>query len=85
MMLQSAQGKPQVISKPTTAREKMWVALSTHADLEKQLGPVPISTLHQALSSKAHITDEEARRLVDQLLGEGIFYLAKGGVLKRTA
>ena len=71
--------------KPKSLRDKMQDVLSTFADLEKQLGIVEDSTLYQALSRKPDITDEEARRLVDQLVKEGILYSPKPGHLKRTA
>ncbi len=71
--------------KPKSLRDKMQVVLSTFADLEKQLGIVEDSTLYQALSRKVDITDDEARRLVEQLVKEGILYSPKPGHLKRTA
>ena len=71
--------------KPKSLRDKMQVVLSTFADLEKQLGIVEDSTLYQALSRKVDITDDEARRLVEQLVREGIIYSPKPGHLKRTA
>ncbi|HKM75262.1 MAG TPA: minichromosome maintenance protein MCM [Candidatus Bathyarchaeia archaeon] len=71
--------------KPKSLRDKMQVVLSTFADLEKQLGIVEDATLYQALSRKVDITDDEARRLVDQLMREGIIYSPKPGHLKRTA
>ncbi|HMK82366.1 MAG TPA: minichromosome maintenance protein MCM [Candidatus Bathyarchaeia archaeon] len=71
--------------KPKSLRDKMQVVLSTFAELEKQLGTVQDSILYQALSRKVDITDEEARKLVDQLVREGILYSPKEGYLKRTA
>jgi len=71
--------------KPKSLRDKMQVVLSTFADLEKQLGIVEDSTLYQALSRKVDLTDDEARRLIDQLVKEGILYSPKPGHLKRTA
>jgi replicative DNA helicase Mcm len=71
--------------KPKSLRDKMQVVLSTFAELEKQLGIVEEPTLYQALSRKVDITDDDARRLVDQLVREGILYAPKPGHLKRTA
>jgi len=71
--------------KPKSLRDKMQVILSTFVDLEKQLGIVEEPTLYQALSRKVDITDEEARRLVGQLVREGILYAPKPGHLKRAA
>ncbi len=71
--------------KPKSLRDKMQVVLGTFVDLEKQLGIVEDSTLYQALSRKVDITDDEARRLVGQLVREGILYSPKPGHLKRTA
>jgi replicative DNA helicase Mcm len=71
--------------KPKSLRDKMQVVLTTFADLEKQLGIVEDSTLYQALSRKVDITDDEARRLVEQLVREGILYSPKPNHLKRTA
>ncbi len=71
--------------KPKSLRDKMQEVLSTFAELEKQLGIVEDSTLYQALSRKPDITDDDARRLVDQLVKEGILYSPKPGHLKRTA
>ncbi|HUK50119.1 MAG TPA: LAGLIDADG family homing endonuclease, partial [Terriglobales bacterium] len=71
--------------KPKSLRDKMQEVLSTFAELEKQLGVVDDSTLYQALARKPDITDDDARRLVDQLVKEGILYSPKPGHLKRTA
>jgi len=71
--------------KPKSLRDKMQEVLSTFADLEKQLGIVEDSTLYQALTRKPDITEDDARRLVDQLVKEGILYSPKPGHLKRTA
>ena len=71
--------------KPKSLRDKMQIVLTTFADLEKQLGIVEDSTLYQALSRKVDITDDEARRLIEQLVREGILYSPKPGHLKRTA
>lgn len=71
--------------KPKSLRDKMQVVLTTFAELEKQLGIVEDSTLYQALSRKVDITDDDARRLVEQLVREGILYAPKPGHLKRTA
>jgi replicative DNA helicase Mcm len=71
--------------KPKSIRDKMQEVLSTFAELEKQLGIVDDSTLYQALTRKPDISDDDARRLVDQLVKEGILYSPKPGHLKRTA
>jgi DNA replicative helicase MCM subunit Mcm2 (Cdc46/Mcm family) len=71
--------------KPKSLRDKMQEVLSTFAELEKQLGIVEDSTLYQALTRKPDISEDDARRLVDQLVKEGILYSPKAGHLKRTA
>jgi replicative DNA helicase Mcm len=71
--------------KPKSLRDKMQEVLGTFAELEKQLGIVEDSTLYQALVRKPDITEDDARRLVDQLVKEGILYSPKPGHLKRTA
>ena len=71
--------------KPKSLRDKMQEVLSTFAELEKQLGIVEDSTLYQALTRKPDLSEDDARRLVDQLVKEGILYSPKPGHLKRTA
>jgi len=71
--------------KPKSLRDKMQEVLGTFAELEKQLGIVEDSTLYQALARKPDINEDDARRLVDQLVREGILYSPKPGHLKRTA
>jgi replicative DNA helicase Mcm len=71
--------------KPKSLRDKMQEVLSTFAELERQLGIVEDSTLYQALTRKPDISEDDARRLVDQLVKEGILYSPKPGHLKRTA
>jgi len=71
--------------KPKSLRDKMQDVLGTFAELEKQLGIVEDATLYQALARKPDITEDDARRLVDQLVKEGILYSPKPGHLKRTA
>jgi len=71
--------------KPKSLRDKMQDVLGTFSDLEKQLGIVEDSTLYKALARKPDISEDDARRLVDQLVKEGILYSPKPGHLKRTA
>ena len=71
--------------KPKSLRDKMQEVLSTFADLEKQLGLVEDATLYQALTRKPDISEDDAKRLVDQLVKEGILYSPKPGHLKRNA
>lgn len=72
--------------KPKSLRDKMDIVLGAFSDLEKQLGTVlEDATLYQAVSRKAQITEDEARRLVESLLKDGILYSPKPGHLRRTA
>ena len=71
--------------KPKSLRDKMQDVLSTFAELEKQLGIVEDQVLYQALSRKPDMSIDDSRRLVDQLVKEGILYSPKPGHLKRTA
>jgi len=71
--------------KPKSLRDKMQAVLNAFSELEKQLGIVEESTLYQTLSRNLDMTDEEVRRLVGQLVKEGILYSPKPGHLKKVS
>jgi replicative DNA helicase Mcm len=71
--------------KPKSARDRMDTILKTIADLEKQLGLVEESVLYQALSQKVDITSDDAHKLINQLVKDGLLYFPKPGYIKRMS
>jgi len=71
--------------KPKSARDRMDTILRTLADLEKELGLVQESVLYQALSQKIDLADQDAHKLINQLIRDGLLYNPKEGYIKRMA
>src|SRR5436309_2869607 len=59
--------------------------IETVAELERETGTVEEMVLLAALVDKEKMEEREARRLIGQLIKEGILYSPKPGRLKRTA
>jgi replicative DNA helicase Mcm len=64
---------------------KMQIVLSIVKELEKETGAVDEKILVKAVVEKTGADEEEARRLLQQLLKQGLLYNPKPGHLKRTA
>jgi DNA replicative helicase MCM subunit Mcm2 (Cdc46/Mcm family) len=71
--------------KPRSLRDSFQRVIETVAELERETGTVDETVLIAALVDKEKMEDREARRLVGQLIKEGILYSPKPGRLKRTA
>jgi replicative DNA helicase Mcm len=64
---------------------KMQIVLSIVKELEKETGAVDEKILVKAVVEKTGADEEDARRLLQQLLKQGLLYNPKPGHLKRTA
>ena len=71
--------------KPRSLRDSFQRVIETVAELERETGSVDETVLIAALVDKEKMEDREARRLIGQLIKEGILYSPKPGRLKRTA
>lgn len=71
--------------KPRSLRDSFQRVIETVAELERETGTVEETVLIAALVDKEKMEDREARRLIGQLIKEGILYSPKPGRLKRTA
>lgn len=71
--------------KPRSLRDSFQRVIETVAELERETGTVEETVLVAALVDKEKMEDREARRLIGQLIKEGILYSPKPGRLKRTA
>lgn len=71
--------------KPRSLRDSFQRVIETVAELERETGTVEESVLLAALVDKEKMEEREARRLIGQLIKEGILYSPKPGRLKRTA
>ena len=71
--------------KPRSLRDSFQRVIQTVAELERETGTVEETVLVAALVDKEKMEDREARRLIGQLIKEGILYSPKPGRLKRTA
>ena len=71
--------------KPRSLRDSFQRVIETVAELERETGTVEEIVLIAALVDKEKMEDREARRLIGQLIKEGILYSPKPGRLKRTA
>ncbi|TMI34421.1 hypothetical protein E6H25_07320, partial [Candidatus Bathyarchaeota archaeon] len=71
--------------KPRSLRDSFQRVIETVAELERETGTVEETVLVAALVDKEKMEEREARRLIGQLIREGILYSPKPGRLKRTA
>jgi replicative DNA helicase Mcm len=71
--------------KPRSLRDSFQKVIETVAELERETGTVEETVIIAALAEKENIEEKEARRLIGQLIKEGILYSPKPGRLKRTA
>ena len=71
--------------KPKSVRDKMAFIMDCIVQMEKETGVVEEKALYEALSKKIEISEEEARRIVGQLIREGVLYSPKVGTIRRTS
>ncbi len=71
--------------KPRSLRDSFQRVIETVAEMERETGTVEETVLIAALVDKEKMEEREARRLIGQLIKEGILYSPKPGRLKRTA
>jgi replicative DNA helicase Mcm len=71
--------------KPKSTRDKMTIVMDAVSRMEKETGIVQDSALYNEMTSKMGISEEEARRLVFQLIREGVLYSPKPGTIRRTS
>jgi replicative DNA helicase Mcm len=71
--------------KSKSLRDAMQLVRTAIADLEKETGTVEEATLYETLSKKSEIEEDVAKKVVSQLLKEGLIYSPKPGHLKRTS
>jgi replicative DNA helicase Mcm len=71
--------------KPRSLRDSFQRVIETVGEMERETGTVEETVLIAALVDKEKMEEREARRLIGQLIKEGILYSPKPGRLKRTA
>lgn len=71
--------------KPKSVRDKMAFVMDCVAEMEKETGLVEEKVLYETLSKKIDVSEDEARRIVGQLIREGILYSPKTGTIRRTS
>ncbi len=71
--------------KSKSLRDAMALIRTAIADLEKETGTVEETELYETLSKKSGIEEDLAKKVVSQLLKEGLIYSPKPGHLKRTS
>jgi replicative DNA helicase Mcm len=71
--------------KSKSLRDAMQLVRTAIADLEKETGTVEENKLYEVLSNKSGIEEDVAKKVVSQLLKEGLIYSPKPGHLKRTS
>ena len=69
--------------KPKSLRDKLRALLSLLVEMEKETGMVRRSSLIESLNREFNIPQDEAERLISQLLKEGTIYEPRKGYLKR--
>ncbi|MFH0849214.1 MAG: minichromosome maintenance protein MCM [archaeon] len=71
--------------KPKSTRDRMAFIMDAVTKMEKETGVVDETALLNELIGKMEVTEEEARRLLVQLIREGVLYSPKTGVVRRTS
>jgi len=71
--------------KPKSVRDRMGIVLDYVAQVEKEAGMVEERALYDAVSKKIEVTEDEARRIVGQLIRDGVLYSPKTGFLRRAS
>jgi len=71
--------------KSKSLRDAMALVRSTIAEMERETGTVEELELYKTLSEKSGIEEDLAKKVVSQLLKEGLIYSPKPGHLKRTS
>lgn len=71
--------------KPRSIRDSMQKVIEIVGELERDTGSVEEGVVVAAVAEREKIEEREARRLIGQLVKDGILYSPKPGRLKRTA
>jgi replicative DNA helicase Mcm len=71
--------------KPRSLRDSFQKVMETVTELERETGTVEETVVIAALVDKEKMEEREARRLIGQLIKEGVLYSPKPGRLKKTA
>ncbi len=71
--------------KPKSVRDRMGFVLDYVAQMEKETGMVEERALYDTLSKKMEVSEEDARRIVGQLIRDGVLYAPKTGFLRRAS
>ncbi len=71
--------------KPKSVRDRMAFIIDLIVQMEKETGMVEERALYDTLSRKAEISEEEARRIVGQLIRDGVLYSPRTGYLRRAS
>ncbi len=71
--------------KPRSLRDSFQKVIEVVAELERETGTVEETVIIAALVDREKMEERECRRLIGQLIKEGILYSPKPGRLKRTA
>lgn len=69
--------------KPKSLRDKLRVILGLLVEMERETGMVKRSSLIEKLNTEFNISQEDAERLIGQLLREGTIYEPRKGYLKK--
>jgi replicative DNA helicase Mcm len=71
--------------KPRSLRDSFQKVMETVTELERETGTVEETVVIAALVDKEKMEEREARRLIGQLIKEGVLYSPKPGRIKKTA
>ncbi len=71
--------------KPRSLRDSFQKVIETVGEMERETGTVEETVVIAALLEKEHMEERESRRLIGQLIKDGVLYSPKPGRLKKTA
>jgi hypothetical protein len=73
---------PPKLGKPRSTREKIFRVMMAYAKLEDELGSVTVEEVLKKCEEQG-IDKDDAKRLINYLLRDGVFYSPDGKLLKR--
>jgi len=71
--------------KPKSVRDRMSFIIDYVAQMEKETGMVDERVMYDTVSKKLEVSEDEVRRIIGQLIRDGVLYSPKAGFVRRAS
>jgi len=71
--------------KPKSVRDRMSFIIDYVAHMEKETGMVDERVMYDTVSKKLEVSEDEVRRIIGQLIRDGVLYSPKAGFVRRAS